>query len=153
MCSANGIFAQLLALLDTNPIITNRIVFVVQIELQHILGFFRGFYGLRRDSRHSAQVVDLVRKRNRVLQFLGGVHRQFVGDRHVLGTFEHLRIHYVRNDRLVLALQILVKQLDEFFARHLCFCFSHDMSSAFGDMQLMRSEAPFLSSLRKPVQS
>ena len=54
-----------------------------------------------------------------MLQFFAGMHGQFVGNAHVLGAFEHLRIHNVGNDGLILALQVFVQQLDQFFARQL----------------------------------
>ena len=59
----------------------------------------------------------------RVRQLLAGVHLELLRDVHVLGALEHLRVHDVGDDRLVLAGEIFVEPLDEllpgdgFFAR------------------------------------
>ena len=66
--------------------------------------------GLGVDGRHAAEVVDLLGDDQGVLQFLAGVLLQLVGDVHVLGALEHLRVDDVGDDRLVLAGQVLVEQ-------------------------------------------
>ena len=85
------------------------------------------------DGRHAAEVVDLLGDRQRVLQLLAGVDLQLLGDGHVLGALEHLRVDDVGDDRLVLAGQVLVEQLDQLRAR---IRFGHGVS-----LQLFRDAA------------
>ena len=51
-----------------------------------------------------------------------GLRFKFPGDVHVLGTFEHLAVHDVGDDGLVLAAKVFVEQLDQLFAVDGCFC-------------------------------
>lgn len=52
-----------------------------------------------------------------MVQFLQRMLLEFTCDIHILGPFQHLRVDHLRDDRLVLAGQVLIKQLDEIAAR------------------------------------
>ena len=52
-------------------------------------------------------------------QLLAGMGLQFLGDVHVLGALEDLRIDDIGDDRLVFAGQILVEQPDQLLSRDL----------------------------------
>ncbi len=79
-------FAERLALLDALPIVANRFILVVQIELQHFLGFLGRFDFFRRHLGHSPQVVDLICQCERVLQLLASVHFELGRDVHVFSA-------------------------------------------------------------------
>jgi len=53
-----------------------------------------------------------------VLEFLGGVYFELIGDAHVLGTLEHLRINYVGDDGLIFAREVFVQTVDQLLTRH-----------------------------------
>ena len=57
-----------------------------------------------------------------MVQFFPGVYFQLLGDAHVLGALQHLRVHDVGDDRLVLAGEILVQAVDELGSRDLRLC-------------------------------
>jgi len=51
-----------------------------------------------------------------MVEFLLGMDFELIGDVHVLGALEDLRIDNVGDDGLVFAREIFVQQLDQFFA-------------------------------------
>ena len=60
----------------------------------------------RRRRRSAAQVVDVLGDREGVLQLLLGMRLEFLGNRHVLGALQHLRVDHIRDDGLVFAREI-----------------------------------------------
>ena len=53
--------------------------------------------------RHFAEVVDLARQGQGVIELLLGVNFQLSGDVHVFGALQHLGIDHVRDDGLIFA--------------------------------------------------
>jgi hypothetical protein len=51
--------------------------------------------------------------RSCVFQFLLGVALELLGDRHVLGALEDLRINHVGDNRLVLTGQVFIQKIDQ----------------------------------------
>src|ERR1019366_6440161 len=87
---AHGIFSQVLALADSLAIISNRFRFVVEIELQHLGGFFRCSDGLGFNRRHTAEIINLLGDDQGVTQFLRSVLFKFARDVHELSTLQDL---------------------------------------------------------------
>src|SRR5262245_23750035 len=112
----HGELSDLLTLPDSLPIVANGLVFVVEIESQHLTRFAGKFHRLRRRSRHLAQVVYLARDRKRVFELLLGMLLELVGNVHVFRALQHLGINHIGDDRLVLARQILVEKLRQLFS-------------------------------------
>jgi hypothetical protein len=105
--------AQRLGLPDPLLVVADRLVLGLQVEAEQLLGGLRDAHRGRADGRHAAEVVDLLGDGHGVAQLLLGVLRQLLGDGHVLRALDHLRVHDVGDDRLILPRQILVEQLDQ----------------------------------------
>jgi hypothetical protein len=67
------VFSKRLALADSIAIIANGLVLVIEVEPEHLFRIFRGAYRLRGDHRHFAEIVDLPREDQGVIEFLPGV--------------------------------------------------------------------------------
>ena len=80
----HGVLAQRLALADALAVVADRLVLVLEVEPEHLLGLLRRLHRLGRDRRHPAEVVDLLGDDQGVLQLLAGVLLQLLGDVHVL---------------------------------------------------------------------
>src|SRR5262245_4295349 len=74
------VFAERFALADAIAIVANRLVFIVEVEPEHLLRIPRCAYRLRRDGRHLAEIVDLPRDDQRVIQFLFRIEFELRGD-------------------------------------------------------------------------
>ena len=111
----HGVLAQRLALPHALAIIPDRLVLVVEVEAQHVFGFLRRLHRLGGHGRLAAEIVDELRDDQRVLELFAGVFLELLRDRHVFGALQHLRIHDVGDDRLVLPREIFVEQLDQLF--------------------------------------
>ena len=68
---------------------------------------------LRTNDRHFAEVIDLPRQGQGMIEFLLGVDFELSGDVHVFGALEDLGIDDVRNDGLIFTGQVFVQQLRE----------------------------------------
>ena len=67
-------FVERFGLAQALAVLTDRLILVVEIGAQHHLGLVRELDRLRRRRRHAAEVVDVFRDGQRVLQFLRRVH-------------------------------------------------------------------------------
>src|SRR5262245_12314397 len=114
------VFLQGFALHDTVAVGANRRVLVVEVGAEHPSRIIRLFHRQSRCRRHSAQVVDLLRDRESVLQLLASVNFKLSSDRHVLRALQHLGVHRIRDDGLVFAGEVLVELFDQLLARNLC---------------------------------
>src|SRR5512135_570664 len=56
----HGVLAERLALADALAVVADRLVLVIEVEAEHVLGLFRLLDRLGRDAWHPAQVVDLL---------------------------------------------------------------------------------------------
>ena len=68
-----GIFAERFALPDAHAVIADGLVFIVEIEPEHLLGIFRRAHRLGRNGRHFAEIVDLPRDDQGMIELLLGV--------------------------------------------------------------------------------
>src|ERR1700744_805635 len=71
---AHGIFIQFLGLLQATAVLTDGLLFVVEVEAKHVLGLFRGLDRLGLDCGHTAEIVDRVGYLECVGEFFGGVN-------------------------------------------------------------------------------
>src|SRR5687767_1291196 len=53
-----------------------------------------------------------------MIQLLGRMLLELLGNRHVLGTLDRLRIHDIRDDRLILPGEVFVEKIDQLLASH-----------------------------------
>src|ERR1700751_3002247 len=93
------IFSKRLALRDALAIIANGFVFIIEIVTEHVPRIFRCADRLWRDRWHLAQIVDLSRESQGMIELLLGVDLELSRDVHVFRAFEYLRIDYVSDDR------------------------------------------------------
>src|ERR1019366_4750840 len=114
----HGVFLEHLALLDARPVLQDGLPLVVEVESQHVPGLVRRPDWLGYHRRVATEVVDLLRDGDRMLEFLAGMRLELRRDRHVFGALEHLRVHHVGDDGLVLPRQVLIEQLDQLRPRH-----------------------------------
>ena len=117
---SDGVLLERLALLEAFAIVPDRVVLVVEIGAQHHLGLLAQHDRLGAAGRHPAQVVDVLRDRHRVLQLFAGVHLELLGDIHVRGALERLRVNHVGDDGLVFPGKILVQQIDQLLSCDHC---------------------------------
>src|SRR4029450_13857445 len=107
------VLAKALTLPDAIAVITNGFVFVVEIVPEHFLRILRRAHGPWRDDRHLAEIVDLSRQGQRMIELLLGVDFELSSDVHILGASEHLGIDHVGDDGLIFASEVFVQQLRE----------------------------------------
>src|SRR5713101_8952700 len=114
-------FTKRFALPDAIAVITNGVVFIFEIEPQYLFRIFRRAYLLGSNPWHFAEIVDLPRDDQGMIELLLGVEFELRGDAHVLGAAEHLRIDYVGDDGLIFAGKVFVQQLREAVAGNFVF--------------------------------
>jgi len=107
--------AKSLALANALAIIDDGLLLVVEIEFYHVNGLFRSFHRLRSDARHRAEIVDLPRDDERMLELLMRVLLELRGNVHVFGALQRLRIDNIGDDRLIFARKVLVQELRQLF--------------------------------------
>jgi hypothetical protein len=73
------------------------------------------------ECRHFAEIVDLPREDQGMIELLFGVYFELGGDVHVLGAGEHLGIDHVGDDGLIFAGKVFVQQLREAVAGNFVF--------------------------------
>jgi hypothetical protein len=93
--------------------IANGFVLIVEIVPEHVFWILRRAYWLGGYRRHFAEIVDLPRENQGVIELWLGVDFELSGDVHVLCGREHLGIDYVGDDGLVFAGKVFVQQLRE----------------------------------------
>src|SRR4029079_12706322 len=76
----HGKLAERLALPNSLAVVNNGFILVIQIEFQHVARLLRDLHRLRRDARHLAEIIDLPRKDQGMLQLLMGVLLELIGD-------------------------------------------------------------------------
>jgi hypothetical protein len=134
---AEGELVELFGLADAATIVADRLLFVVEVEAEHLISLFAGLDFLRGDGRHAAEVVDPEAELEGVRELFMSVLFELAGDVHIGCAFEHLRVVHVADDGLELALQILVEEVDELLFREgagggcfagLVYCHDRDVS-------------------------
>src|SRR5689334_9884847 len=78
------ILTKALALPDAVAVLADRLVFVFEVESQHLSCILRGAYRLGSNRRHFAEIIDLPGNRQRMIEFLFGVNFKLTGNIHVL---------------------------------------------------------------------
>ena len=106
-------FSKRFTLRDAIAVITNGFVFIVEIVAEHVSRVFRCADGLRSNQRHFAEVVDLPRENQGMIELLLGVSFELGCDVHVFGALKHLGIDDVRDYGLIFAGQVFIQQLRE----------------------------------------
>ena len=97
---------------DPANLFSHRVfIFIVEIVPEHVFGVFRCADRLRTNYRHFAEVIDLAREDQGMIELLLGVKLELGGDVHVFGALEHLGIDDVGDDGLIFAGQVFVQQL------------------------------------------
>src|ERR1700694_1384444 len=81
-------FSKRFALPNAIAIVTNGVVFIFEIESQHLFRVCRRADRLWSNRWHFTEVVDLSRDDQRMVEFLPGVDFELRGDVHVLGAGE-----------------------------------------------------------------
>ena len=104
----DGVFVERFGLFDSAAVVFYGLDFVLKIEVEHILGVFRGLNELGGDGRHTAEVIDRISDLEGVLELFLGVDREFIGDVHVGRALENLGVVDVGYDGLVFAGEIFV---------------------------------------------
>ena len=115
------VFSKLFTLPDAIAVIANGLVFIIEIIPEHVFRIFRCAYRLGSYHRHFAEIVDLPREDQGMIELLLGVEFELGGDIHVLGAAEHLGIDYVGDDGLIFAGKVFVQQLRKAVAGNLVF--------------------------------
>jgi len=136
----HGVFLESFTLLYARPVVLDGLIFIIEVEAQHIFRFFRGLHGFGDDARHAAKIVNLVRKDKSVLQFFRGVLLQLARNAHIRSPLEHLRVNDVSDDRLILSLQISVQEFNQFFASYIRVVFGF-MCHFYASCQVQESAA------------
>jgi hypothetical protein len=116
------VFSKRFTLPDAIAVIANGFVFIIEIIPEHVFRIFRCAYRLGSDYWHFAEIVDLPREYQGMIEFLLGVDFELGGDVHVLGAAEHLGIDHVGNDGLIFAGKVFVQQLRKAVARNFDGC-------------------------------
>ncbi len=83
-------FTKRFALPDAIAVITNGVVFIFEIEPQYLFRIFRRAYLLGSNPWHFAEIVDLPRDDQGMVELLLGVDFELRGDVHVLCAAEDL---------------------------------------------------------------
>jgi hypothetical protein len=104
----HGIFSERFTLLDAIAVIADVFVFTLEIVVEHVFRIFRRAHWLGRDGQHFAQVVDLPRDDQGMIELLLAVDLQLCRDAHVLGAAEDLGINNVFKNGLIFARKIFV---------------------------------------------
>src|SRR6266566_354326 len=115
------VFSQRFTLSDAIAVIANGLVLVIEIVPEHVFRLLRRAHRFGGDRRHFAEIVDLPREDQGMIELLFGVDFKLGSDIHILGAAEHLGIDYVGDDGLILAGKIFVQQLREAVAGNFAF--------------------------------
>ena len=99
----HGVLSERFTLPDTVAVIADGVGFILQIVPQHVLRVVRCANRFGGNRRHLAEIVDLPREDQGMIELLLGVNLELRRDVHVLGAAQHLGIHDVRDDGLVFA--------------------------------------------------
>jgi hypothetical protein len=83
-------FPKRFALPDAIAIVTNGVVFIFEIEPQHLFRVCRRADRFGSNRWHFTEVIDLPRDDQGMVELLLGVEFELRGDVHVLGAGEHL---------------------------------------------------------------
>ncbi len=83
--------------------------------------FFDVRTGLRSDHRHFAEIVDLPRENQGMIEFLLGMDFELGGDVHILGAAQHLGINDIGDNGLIFAGKVFVQQFRESVAGNFVF--------------------------------
>jgi hypothetical protein len=102
-------------------VIANGFVLIVEIVPEHVFWILRRAYWFGGYRRHFAEIVDLPRENQGVIELLLGADFELSGDVHVLRAREHLGIDYVGDDGLDFAGKVFVQQLREPVAGNFVF--------------------------------
>ena len=111
---AEGELVEGVGLLDAAAVVADGLFLVFEIETQHVGRFFAGLYCLGGDGWLAAEEIDPVAELESVRELFLGVDFELTGDVHVGRALEYLRVVHVGDDRLELALQIFVEEVDQF---------------------------------------
>ena len=90
------VFSKRFTLPDAIAVIANGLVFIIEIIPEHVFRIFRCAYRLGCYYWHFAEIVDLPRENQGMIELLLGVDFELGGNIHVLGAGEHLGIDYTR---------------------------------------------------------
>ena len=82
------VFSKRFTLPDAIAVIADGLVLVIEITPKHDFRIFRSAYRLGSDHRHFAEIVDLAREDQGMIELLFGVYFELAGDVHVLGAGE-----------------------------------------------------------------
>jgi hypothetical protein len=74
------VFSKRFTLPDAIAVIADGLVLVIEIIPKHVFRIFRCPYGLGSDHRHFAEIVDLPRENQRMIEVLFGVYFELAGD-------------------------------------------------------------------------
>ena len=96
-------FSEQFALPNAVAVIANGFVFILEVVPEHVFRILRCAYGLGSDHGHFAEIVDLPREDQGMIELLLGVDFELGGDVHVLSAAEHLGIDNVGDDGLIFA--------------------------------------------------
>src|SRR5215471_5965640 len=135
------VFPKRFTLPDAIAVIANGFIFIVEIVPEYILRNFRRAYRLRSDCRHFAEIVNLSRDDQGMIELLLGVFFKLSRNVHVLGAGKHLRINHVGDDGLIFASQVFIQQLGEAVAGKL--------GSGWRGFELSHLDPPFGSNDRR----
>src|SRR5580704_14850734 len=102
------IFFKRFTLPDAIAVVANGFVFVIEIVPKHVFWIFRCTHRLGSDRWHFAEIVDLAREDQRMIELLLGMDFELGGYIHVLGAAEYLGINDVGDDGLVFAAKVFV---------------------------------------------
>ena len=112
---AEGELVEFVDLADAAAVVADGLLFVLQVEAEHVGGLFAGLDGLGGDGRVSAEEIDPVTELEGVVEFLLGVDFELAGNVHVGCAFEALGVVDVGDDGLEFTLKIFVEEIDELF--------------------------------------
>src|ERR1700687_1610214 len=115
------VFSKRFTLQDAIAVIANGLVFIIEIIPAHVFRIFRCAYGMGCYYWHLAEIVDLPRENQGMIELLLGVDFELGGNIHVLGAGEHLGIDYVGDDGLIFSGKVFVQKLREAVARNFVF--------------------------------
>src|SRR6188472_4570264 len=103
---SHRILSKRFTLRDSIAVIANGFVFILQIEAKHVSRAFRCADRLWTNDRHFAEIIDLPRKSQRMIELLLRMYFKLRGDVHVFGALEHLGIDDVSDDGLIFASKV-----------------------------------------------
>ena len=88
---SHRIFPKRFTLWNAIAVITNGFIFIVEIIAEHVSRVFRSADRLRTNHRHFAEVIDLPREDQGMIELLLGVNFELSGDVHIFRAREFRR--------------------------------------------------------------